>query len=128
LLFGFGAGVLLGATFFDLLAEAIEAAGEVGWTRCEVLALTVCGFLVFYLGQRFLALQACPSGDCEANRHVGRMNALGLIMRSTNGRSVNRSRCLDLLARRRGSRRCHHRSRHHRWTEYDFVGDTRRFT
>jgi zinc transporter ZupT len=83
LLLGFGAGVLLGATFFDLLPEAIEAAGEVGWTSREVLALTVCGFLAFYLGQRFLALQACPSGDCEANRHLGRMSALGLIMHST---------------------------------------------
>jgi ZIP family zinc transporter len=83
LLLGFGAGVLLGATFFDLLPEAIEAAGEVGWTSREILALTVVGFLVFYLGQRFLALQECPGGDCEANRHVGRMSALGLILHST---------------------------------------------
>jgi len=30
LLLGFGAGVLLGATFFDLLPEAIEAAGPRG--------------------------------------------------------------------------------------------------
>jgi zinc transporter ZupT len=28
LLLGFGAGVLLGATFFDLLPEAIDAAGQ----------------------------------------------------------------------------------------------------
>jgi hypothetical protein len=41
------------------------------------------GFLVFYLGQRLLLLQACPSGDCDANRHVGRMSALGLIAHST---------------------------------------------
>ncbi len=83
LLLGFGAGVLLGATFFDLLPEAIEAAGERGWTSRGVLALTVGGFLMFYLGQRFLALQACPSKDCEANRRVGRMSALGLIAHST---------------------------------------------
>src|SRR5437868_10515016 len=76
LLLGFGAGVLLGATFFDLLPEAIDAAGQRGWTSRGVLALTVCGFLIFYLGQRLLSLQACPSGDCEANRHVGRMSAL----------------------------------------------------
>ena len=62
LLLGFGAGVLLGATFFDLLPEAIEAAGPRGWTSRGVLALTVVGFLIFYLGQRFLALQACPDG------------------------------------------------------------------
>jgi zinc transporter, ZIP family len=83
LLLGFGAGVLLGATFFDLLPEAIEAAGSRGWTSRGVLALTVAGFLIFYLGQRFLSLQACPQGDCEADRHVGRMSALGLIAHST---------------------------------------------
>jgi zinc transporter, ZIP family len=82
LLLGFGAGVLLGATFFDLLPEAMEAAGERGWTSRGVLALTVGGFLIFYLGQRFLALQACPN-DCEADRHLGRMSALGLIAHST---------------------------------------------
>ena len=83
LLLGFGAGVLLGATFFDLLPEAIEAAGPRGWTSRGVLALTVVGFLIFYLGQRALALQACPHGDCEADRHLGRMSALGLIAHST---------------------------------------------
>ena len=83
LLLGFGAGVLLGATFFDLLPEAIAAAGSGGYTSNDVLALTVAGFLLFYLGQRFLTLQACPDGECEANRHVGRMSALGLIAHST---------------------------------------------
>jgi ZIP family zinc transporter len=83
LLLGFGAGVLLGATFFDLLPEAIEAASARGWTSRGVLALTVAGFLLFYLGQRVLTLQTCPHGDCEAARHVGRMSALGLIAHST---------------------------------------------
>ena len=83
LLLGFGAGVLLGATFFDLLPEAIAAAGERGWSSREILALTVVGFLIFYLGQRVLGLQACPNGDCSADRHVGRMSALGLILHST---------------------------------------------
>jgi len=83
LLLGFGAGVLLGATFFDLLPEAIETAGQGGWTSRGVLALTVAGCLVFYLGQRCLSLQACPHGDCEADRHLGRMTALGLIAHST---------------------------------------------
>ena len=63
LLLGFGAGVLLGATFFDLLPEAIDAAGQGGWTSREILGLTVVGFLIFYLGQRFLSLQHCPDGD-----------------------------------------------------------------
>ena|SRR5436305_734688 len=83
LLLGFGAGVLLGATFFDLLPEAIEAAGPRGWSSRVVLALTVAGFLIFYLGQRVLALQTCPHGDCESDRHLGRMSAIGLIAHST---------------------------------------------
>lgn len=83
LLLAFGAGVLLGATFFDLLPEAIDAAGQRGWTARGVLALTVVGFLIFYLAQRFLSLQMCPHGDCEADRHLGRMTALGLIAHST---------------------------------------------
>lgn len=83
LLLGFGAGVLLGATFFDLLPEAIEAARPLGWTNRGILTLTVAGFLIFYLGQRLLALQACPHGDCKADRRAGRMSALGLIAHST---------------------------------------------
>lgn len=83
LLLGFGAGVLLGATFFDLLPEAIEAAGPGGWTTRGILSLTVIGFLAFYLGQRFLSLQDCPHGSCGADRHIGRMSALGLIAHST---------------------------------------------
>jgi zinc and cadmium transporter len=83
LLLGFGASVLLGATFFDLLPEAIEAAGEGGLTSREILALTVVGFLIFYLGQRFLSLQHCPHHDCGPDRHVGRMSALGLIAHSS---------------------------------------------
>lgn len=83
LLLGFGAGVLLAATFFDLLPEAIEASGPRGRTSRGVLTLTVAGFLIFYLGQRLLALQRCPHGECEADRHIGRMSALGLIAHST---------------------------------------------
>lgn len=83
LLLGFGAGVLLGATFFDLLPEAIEAAAQNGWSSRGILALTVCGFLFFYLGQRVLSLQFCPHGDCEIDRHIGRMSAVGLILHST---------------------------------------------
>ncbi|MGH9524178.1 MAG: ZIP family metal transporter [Terriglobales bacterium] len=83
LLMGFGAGVLLGATFFDLLPEAIETAGAAGWTTRGVLALTVGGFVVFYLAQRILSLQNCPQGDCEADRHVGRLSAVGLVLHST---------------------------------------------
>jgi zinc transporter ZupT len=62
-----------------------------GWVVCDSeaiqigtrIGLTVVGFLIFYLGQRFLSLQHCPDGDCGPDRHVGRMSALGLIAHST---------------------------------------------
>ena len=85
LLMGFGAGVLLGATFFDLLPEALAIAGEQQWDAKFVLAVVVIGFLVFYLVERVLILHACPEGDCEneAHKQVGRMGAIGLIAHST---------------------------------------------
>lgn len=80
-LLGFGAGVLLGASFFDLLPEAIEAATKRGWTLRTTLALPVFGFLLFYGAERFLEAHICPTGDCEgeARRRIGRMSAIGLI-------------------------------------------------
>lgn len=85
LLLGFGAGVLLGAVFFDLLPEALSAAEQYGWSARVVFGLVVVGLLGFYLMERLLVLHACPEEDCtnEAHRHVGRMSALGLIAHST---------------------------------------------
>ncbi|MGI9035280.1 MAG: ZIP family metal transporter [Pyrinomonadaceae bacterium] len=85
LLMGFGAGVLLGATFFDLLPESLSIAGERQWDSKYVLGIVVIGFLVFYLIERLLILHACPEGDCEneAHKQVGKMGAIGLIAHST---------------------------------------------
>ena len=85
LLMGFGAGVLLGATFFDLLPESVAIAEEQNWNSKYVFAVVVAGFLVFYLIERVLILHACPEGDCEneAHKQVGRMGAIGLIAHST---------------------------------------------
>jgi ZIP family zinc transporter len=85
LLLGFGAGVLLGAVFFDLLPESISIAQKCGWGARSVLVLVVAGFLVFYLTERLLILHACPEGDCEneTHRHIGRLSAVGLIFHST---------------------------------------------
>ena len=85
LLMGFGAGVLLGATFFDLLPESLAIAGEQQWDSKYVLGIVVIGFLAFYLIERALILHACPEGDCEneAHKQVGRMGAIGLIAHST---------------------------------------------
>ena len=85
LLMGFGAGVLLGATFFDLLPESLSIAQEQGWDFKIILGVVVIGFLAFYLTERILILHACPEGDCENEAHhqVGRLGAIGLIAHST---------------------------------------------
>jgi zinc transporter ZupT len=85
LLLGFGAGVLLGAIFFDLLPGALVAAKQQGWTTRTVLALVVIGFLFFYLAERVVMRHLSESGDCEgeAQRRIGRMSAVGLIAHST---------------------------------------------
>lgn len=85
LLLGVGAGMLLGATFFDLLPESIEAAQSQGWGVRAVFLVLVIGFLGFYVAERVLILHSCPEGDCanEAHRRLGRMSAIGLIAHST---------------------------------------------
>ncbi|MGA8214745.1 MAG: ZIP family metal transporter [Candidatus Sulfotelmatobacter sp.] len=77
----FGAGVLLGASFFDLLPEAIAAAGKHDWTIRTTLALPVLGFLLFYGADRFLETHICPTGDreSEARRRIGRVSAVVLF-------------------------------------------------
>src|SRR2546423_2897181 len=49
LLMGLGAGVLLGAVFFDLLPEALSVAQEQGWGFRVVLGIVLGGVLLFYL-------------------------------------------------------------------------------
>jgi len=85
LLLGFGAGVLLGAVFFDLLPESLSIAEGHGWTIRLVLVFVLVGFLGFYLVERLLILHSCPEGDCtnQAHRHIGRLSAVGLIAHST---------------------------------------------
>ena len=82
---GLGAGVLLGAVFFDLLPESLSVAVQKGWNIRINLALVVIGFLIFYLTERLLVLHACPEDDCsnQAHQHIGRLSAVGLIIHST---------------------------------------------
>ena len=51
LLMGLGAGVLLGAVFFDLLPESLIVAQDQGWSVRVVLAIVVGGFLPLYRHQ-----------------------------------------------------------------------------
>jgi len=85
LLMGLGAGVLLGAVFFDLLPESLHLAASLTWDGRVILAIVLAGFLLFYLTERVLVLHACPEDDCDnaAHRHIGRVSALGLIIHST---------------------------------------------
>lgn len=85
LLMGLGAGVLLGAVFFDLLPEALSVAESQGWGFRIILGIVLVGFLLFYLVERLLVLHACPEGDCsnDAHRHMGRLGSIGLIVHST---------------------------------------------
>ena len=83
LLMGVGAGVLLGAVFFDLLPEALVVAGEQGWSVRVVLGIVLGGFLLFYLAERLLVMHACVEEDYEVHQRLGRMSAIGLIVHST---------------------------------------------
>lgn len=85
LLMGLGAGILLGAVFFDLLPEALSVAEDQGWNIRIILGIVVAGFLIFYLTERLLVLHACPEDDCtnQAHQRIGRLSAVGLIVHST---------------------------------------------
>lgn len=85
LLFGLGAGMLLGATFFDLLPESVETAVSQNWSARSMFLVLVVGFVVFYVAERVMILHSCVEGDCsnEAHRRFGRMSAMGLIAHST---------------------------------------------
>src|SRR6266700_82933 len=85
LLMGLGAGVLLGAVFFDLLPESLVVEEGQGWSPRIVLGIVIVGFLMFYLTERLLVLHACPEDDCgnQAHQRIGRLSAIGLIVHST---------------------------------------------
>src|SRR5258708_22092162 len=77
LLMGFGAGVLLGAVFFDLLPESLLIAGEQGWSARVVLGIVIGAFIFFYLTERFLVLHVhADDCDVQAHQHLGRMSAV----------------------------------------------------
>ena len=89
LLMGLGAGVLLGAVFFDLLPESLAVAAGQGWNSRFVLGIVVIGFLIFYLVERLLVLHSCPEGVCtnEVHQHVGRLGSIGRAASLVNWRT-----------------------------------------
>jgi hypothetical protein len=65
LLLGTGAGMLLGATFFDLLPESVDVGRSQGWDVRVIFLILVAGFLGFYVAERTLILHSCVEGDCS---------------------------------------------------------------
>lgn len=50
----FAAGTLLGAAFFDLLPEALDAKEQQGMENVDIFLWTLVGIIVFFLLERFL--------------------------------------------------------------------------
>ncbi len=61
-LVAFSAGALLGGAFFHLIPEALEGVG-VDFT----FYLTITGFCVFFVLERFLHWHHCHEGNCEVH-------------------------------------------------------------
>jgi zinc and cadmium transporter len=80
ILMAFGAGVLIGAAFLDLLPSALSAAAMAGTARSLVFAIAALGgLLVFYIGET----AAHHSAQGKVSRAGGRVSAAFLILHST---------------------------------------------
>lgn len=75
-----GAGIRIGAAFFDLIPEAIEQTGDLE----SAMIATAIGFLAFYSIEKLTALHvghetaAELDHDDAAHRHVGLLGAVGM--------------------------------------------------
>ncbi len=66
----FGAGVLLAATFFDVLPEVD--------VKADAFALAA-GFVAFYLLEKITMLHACGEAECETH-HIGPSAVIGMAL------------------------------------------------
>lgn len=73
ILVGLSAGAMMGGAFLHLLPEAAKEFGK-GDIRPYLLAL--CGFLIFFMVEKFLHWRHCHKKDCEVHA-FGYMNVLG---------------------------------------------------
>ncbi|WP_042367460.1 ZIP family metal transporter [Streptacidiphilus neutrinimicus] len=71
LLLGLAAGLMLGVVSFDLLPEAVEAAGKHLWGVPEALLMFVLGFLVLHIAERSVAIHRAHEGEYAAHEHAG---------------------------------------------------------
>ncbi|WP_042420801.1 ZIP family metal transporter [Streptacidiphilus anmyonensis] len=71
LLLGLAAGLMLGVVSFDLLPEAVEAAGQHLWGVPEALLMFVLGFLVLHIAERSVAIHRAHEEEYAAHEHAG---------------------------------------------------------
>jgi len=78
-----GAGIRIGAAFFDLIPEAMKL---LGGSINDVMLATAFGFLAFYVIEKFTAVHVGHEAAAEldhgdaAHRHVGVIGAGGLVI------------------------------------------------
>ncbi len=70
-LVSFAIGSLLAGAFLDLLPEALESLGA-----SQAFGLTLAGFLIFFVSERFLLWRHCHAENCKAHSFAY-MNLLG---------------------------------------------------
>ena len=71
LLLGLAAGLMLGVVSFDLLPEALDAAGRHLWGVPQALLMFVVGFLVLHIAERSVAIHRAHEGEYAAHEHGG---------------------------------------------------------
>lgn len=71
LLLGLAAGLMLGVVSFDLLPEAIGAAGRHLWGVPQALLMFVVGFLALHIAERSVAIHRAHEGEYAVHEHVG---------------------------------------------------------
>ena len=84
LVIAFGAGIRIGAAFFDLIPESIAHLGSLD----QAMIFTALGFLAFYAIEKLTALHVghetateLDHGDAE-HRHIGLIGAIGMSLHS----------------------------------------------
>ncbi|MGH2418871.1 MAG: ZIP family metal transporter [Candidatus Limnocylindria bacterium] len=84
LLIAFGAGIRIGAAYFDLIPEGVEHIGSLDLA----MIFTALGFLAFYAIEKLTALHVGHETASEldhgeaAHRHVGLLGAVGMSLHS----------------------------------------------
>jgi len=79
-----GAGIRIGAAFFDLIPEAVHLVGSLD----QVMVATAFGFLAFYVIEKLTAVHVGHEAAAEldhgdaAHRHVGVIGASGMSIHS----------------------------------------------